>query len=357
MSGLKKILAMTLIMASSTSWVFGNQVKTFFPPKHWEITLDMNDFEPFDVLTEKAILGGRIADDFVISILVEQVKPGTPASRVRLAYDSRALMFGQKETKRVFELNDIAVLAFHHKADTPILHTADLNEAEKKFVEEAVKDRWSYHGYFVKEDVAFDIHLSFDMTAARKVQVENILRSFKIKQTNELKDIAPIGRMLDKYDPNTLKAGLSFAAKYPKNSDIYYILGEYCLDRKNYSKAQQFYLKALENHKSQPILLFKALWMCYDGLGLSYGIQKQYEKSFVYFKKGYEMAKDLDDNYIASSAYNLACIYAETNDVKQSLKFLKESISLKKSNKAQAQNDSSFEKLKNNPEFQKLVDN
>jgi len=331
------------------------EVKILFPPKHWEITLDVNNFEPWDVLTERAILGGHTANDFVISVLVDQVKPGTPASDVRKKYGSRALAFGQEETKRIYDLNDVAILAFHHKADTPVTHTADLNEQDKKFVEEAVKDRWSYHGYIVKGDVAFDIHLSFDMTDARKVRAEQILKSFKIKETNELKDIAPIGRMFENNDPNTLDAGLAFAAKYPKDSDIYYILGEYCFRKKDYSKAQEFYLKALENHRSQPLLSPDVLWLCYDGLGLSYGIQKQYEKSFVYFKKGYEMAEDLDNAHLAFSAYNLACMYAETNDVQKSLKFLKESISLEKSNKAQAQEDSSFEKLKDNPEFQKLV--
>ena len=350
-----RVVILSFILVLSTT-VYA-QVKILFPPRHWEITLDVNNFEPWDVLTESAILGGDTADDFVITVLVEQVEPGTPSSDVRKEYGSRALAFGQEETKRIFDLNDIAILSFHHKADTPITHIADLNDAEKKLVEDVVKDRWSYHGYFVKEDVAFDIHLSFDMTEARKVRAEQILKSFKIKETNELKDIAPIGRMFDNNDPNILNAGLVFVAKYPKDSDIYYILGEYCFRKKDYSKALEYYLKALENHKSQPLLSPDVLWLCYDGLGLSYGIQKQYEKSFVYFKKGYKMAQDLDDTFIASSAFNLACIYAETNDVQNSLKFLKESISLKKTNKAQAQKDSSFEKLKDNPEFQKLVGN
>jgi tetratricopeptide (TPR) repeat protein len=350
-----RVIILSLILVLTTT-VYA-QVKILFPPRHWEITLDVNDFEPWDVLTERAIVGGRAADDFVISVLVDQVKPGTPASDVRQEYGSRALLFGQKETKRVYDLNDIAVLAFHHKADTPMTHTADLNEHDKKFAEDAVKDRWSYHGYIVKEDVAFDIHLSFDMTEARKVRAEQILKSFKIKETNELKDIAPVGRLFENNDPNTLNAGLVFAAKYPKDSDIYYILGEFCFRKKDYSKAQEYYLKALENHKSQPLLSTDVLWLCYDGLGLSYGIQKQYEKSFVYFKKGYKMAQGLDNPHIASSAFNLACMYAEANDVPNSLKFLKESISLEKTNKAQAQKDSSFEKLKGNPEFQKLVGN
>jgi len=345
------ILSLILVLSSTVY----SQVKILFPPRHWEITLNVNNFEPFDVLTERAILGGRIADDFVISVLVEQVKPGTPASEVREKYGLRSLAFGQKETKRIFDLNDIAVLAFHHKADTPMTRMKDYNESERKFIEEAAKDRWSYHGYVVKEDAAFDIHLSFDMTAARKVQAEQILRSFKINETNELKDIAPVGRMLENDDPNILSAGLVFAAKYPKNSDIYYILGEYCFRKKDYSKAAEFYLKALENHKSQPLLSPDVLWLCYDGLGLSYGHQKQYEKSLVYFEKGCEMARHLDDKHLASSTYSLACIYAETNDVQKSLKFLKESILLNRSNKAEAKNDSSFEKLKDNPEFKKLV--
>jgi tetratricopeptide (TPR) repeat protein len=333
------------------------QVKILFPPRHWEITLDVNNFEPWDVLTERTILGGRTADDFVISVLFNQVKPGTLASNVRQEYGSRALMFGQKESKSVFDLNDIAVLAFHHKADTPITHTADLNESEKKFAEGVVKDRWSYHGYVVKEDVAFDIHLSFNMTTARKSEAERILKSFKIKQTNELKDIAPVYRMFQNSDSNALEAAMTFTKKYPKNGDIYYILGEYFFGKKDYSKSQQYYFKALENHKCQPIVSTDAIWLCYDGLGLSYGIQKQYEKSLVYFKKGYKMAQDLDDAHIASSAYNLACTYAETNDVQNSLMFLKESISFKKDKKDEARNDSSFEKLKDNPEFQKLVGN
>lgn len=348
------ILSLLLILTAN---VYA-QVKILFPPKHWEITLDINNFEPWDVITtERTIMGGRTADDFVISVLYNQVEPNTPASKVRDKYGSRSLKMGQKESKRVYDLHGISVLAFHHRTDTPLTHMSDHNESEKKFMEEVVKDRWSYHGYCVKDDVAFDIHLSFDMTPDRKDKAERIIKSFKIKPTNELREIAPIDRMFDKTDPNTLKAGLAFAAKYPQNSDICFMLGEYCGRTKDYAKAQQFYLKALENHKSQPILFPEALWLCYDGLGLSYGMQKQYESSMLYLKKGYDMARYFDDSHIASSAYNLACMYAETNDVQNSLKFLKESISLEKSNKEQARNDSSFEKLKGNPEFQKLVGN
>jgi len=331
------------------------EVKTFFPPKHWEITIEANDFEPYDVLTEKAILGGRIADDFTVTVLVERVNPGTTVSEVREEYGSRALEFGQKETQLIFDLNDVAVLAFQWKADTAISRTTDLTAPQKKFLEKTVKNHWSYHGYFVKEDVAFDIHLSFEITPARKLKAEQILESFKVNRTDELKDIAHIGRMLDKSDPNTLNEGLSFAAKYPKNSDIYYILGDYCFNRKDYSKAQQFYLKSLENHKSQPILLPYALWMCYDGLGMSYGIQKQYEKSFVYLKKGYEIAQNLDDNYVASSAYNLACLYAETGDVENTIKYLAESVKLNPESKEQAKHDSSFANLKEDQRFKNLI--
>jgi tetratricopeptide (TPR) repeat protein len=343
------ILSIILILSAAVS----AQVKILFPPKQWEITLDVNNFEPSDVLTGKPIMGGRTGDDFIIDITTEQVEPGTPVSKAREEYSKRDLAFAQKDSVVSFDFNNIACIAFYHKADMPITHKKDKNKSEKELVKEVVNNRWSYHGYIVKEDVAFDVNISFNMTDAGKARVEQILKSIKIDDSAELKELSPILRMR-KSEVNTLTTALIFADKYPKNSGIYYFIGEIYFGVGNYPKAQEYYLKALKCHKSEPLVFADALWFCYDGLGLTYSMQKQYEQAIVYLTKSYEMTKN-DNAHRANSAYHLASVYAMTDNVPKSLEFLKESVSLQKSNKGRALDDSSFKKLKDNPKFKKLV--
>ena len=98
--------------------------------------------------------------------------------------------------------------------------------------------------------------------------------------------------------------------------------------------------------------------MCCDGLGLINGYQQNYQKSLSYFKRCYEIAEKFDDSYyMASTCYNLACLYAETNKAPMCLKFLKQSISLDNKTREKAARDPSFENLKNNPQFRKLINN
>lgn len=343
------ILSLILIISAAVN----AQVKILFPPKQWEITLDVNNFEPQDVLPGKAIMGGQTGDGFIIDITTEKVEPNTPASRVREEDSKRILAFAEKDSTRSFDLDNIACLAFQHKAESPIKNKKDKNKSEKELVKEVVNNRWSYHGYIVKEDVAFDVNISFNMTDAGRVRVEQILKSIKIDDSAELKELSPILRKR-KSEINTLTTALIFADKYPKSSGIYYFIGESYFGVGNYPKAQEYYLKALECHKSEPLVFADALWFCYDGLGLTYSMQKQYEQALVYLTKSYEMTKN-DNAHRANSAYHLASVYAMTDNVPKSLEFLKESVLLQKSNKGRALNDSSFKKLKDNSKFKKLV--
>jgi tetratricopeptide (TPR) repeat protein len=121
--------------------------------------------------------------------------------------------------------------------------------------------------------------------------------------------------------------------------------------------AEKAYLRALENHKTQPIFNPRSLWLCYDGLGMVYGLSKRYEPSKTYFQKGYQHAMNMeDDRYLARSAYNLACVHAEAGDLQSCMTHLAEAIKLDPARKKQAQTDSSFAGVKDEAEFKKLME-
>ena len=62
-----------------------------------------------------------------------------------------------------------------------------------------------------------------------------------------------------------------------------------------------------------------------------------------------------ENGKIVISAYNLACLYAETNNYKTSLKYLEKAISLNPTYKTKAKADSSFAGIRNQVDFRNLV--
>jgi hypothetical protein len=352
------------ILSFSASLTYGSKVKTFVPSKPWQVTIDVNDFEPWGLqLSYKSILGGRTKDGITITIIVEKTKPGTSPAKIREIYGHpTSLKFGKEETIEKIDFENLAVVAFQWaKPDL-----GKLNKKDLQFVEDVIKDKWSFRGYLVKEDVAFDIHLSADMDKHTNNQMIDIIKSFQITPSTEIQELIDLHKAFYKKferdrDKNTqikerLELISNFIKKYPGNPDALGFMADYYLNTDRTEKATLTYLKALKNHKSQPSRFPTSLWQCYDGLGLCYGMSKEYDQSKKYFELGYELAEEMkDSHYIASSAYNLACLFAELNDADNSIKYLIKSIKLNPDSKEEAKKDPSFTKIKDNQRFKNIV--
>lgn len=342
------------------------EVKTFVPGKPWQVTIDLNEFEPLDLLGDKTILGGRTNDGITITIIVEKTKLGTKPDKIRKVYGYKtASKFGKKETIEEIDVNNIAIIAYKwSEKNIP----DDLNEPQTEWAKDAMKDKWGYHGYTVKDDIAFDIHLSADMPRHTKEQLLDMIKSFEIEPSTETKELIEVyNEFYKEFDQDIdrsiqtkerLNLALGFARKYPGNPDVWVFIGDHYLTTHNNKQAQTCYLKALQKHRLQPLRFPLSTWTCYDGLGLYYGMSGRYDLSKQYFESAYKLAKDMKEpHYIASSAYNLACLYAETNDVQKSVKYLEEAIKLKPETREEAKKDSSFSGIKDKREFKDLIYN
>jgi len=360
------IFAELFVLFFSAGLTYGSEVKTFVPSKPWQVTIDVNDFQPNDLqFRYKTILGGRTKDDIIITIIIEKTKPGTTPDKIREIYGHpTSLKFGKKETIEKNNFDNFAVIAFQWTE--PDL--GDLKKSESEWVKEVIKNKWSFRGYTVKDDVAFDIHLSTDMDKHTKNQMLDIFKSFQITPSTEIKELAELNKALyNKFEKNRdknvqikerLKLANEFSKKYPSNPDVHIFLGDFYLHNDDLGRAKAAYLKALQNHSSQPLRSPATLWLCYDGLGLCHGMSKEYDQSKKYFVMGYELAEEMEDPlYIASSAYNLACLFAELNDADNSIKYLIKSIKLNPDSKEDAKKDPSFTNIKDNQRFKNIVSN
>lgn len=358
------IFAGLFVLFLSAGPTYGSKVKTFVPSKPWQVTIDANDFEPWDLqIGYKTILGGRTKDDINMTIIVEKTTPGTTPDKIREIYGHpTSLKFGKKETIEKIDCYNFAVIAFQW-AEPDLGY---LKKSDSEWVKETIKNKWSFRGYVVKEDMAFDIHLSADMDKHTKNQMLDIFKSFQITPSTEMKELNELNKALyNKFEKNRdknvqikerLKLAIEFSKKHPGNPDVHIFLGDFYLHNDDLGRAKAAYLKALQNHSSQPLRSPASLWLCYDGLGLCHGMSKEYDKSKKYFELGYELAEEMkDSHYIASSAYNLACLFAELNDADNSVKYLIKSIKLNPDSKEEAKKDPSFTNIKDNQRFKNIV--
>ena len=223
----------------------------------------------------------------------------------------------------------------------------------------------SFNGYTAKDDFSFDIHVSADVSKTAKPQVLDMIRSFEITASPELAEMRKLGSdlkaaALPQERENLL---LAFTQKYPHNAWAFSLLAEEYFNAKQDQMAEQAYLKALENHRKQPIINPLDLWLCYDGLGLIRLKAKRYDVAKPYFEKGYKCAHDMhgignqekSKEAVAHSAYSFACLYAKTGDLKACLKYLGEAIQVSPAKKTDAKKDPDFDGVKDEPDFKKLV--
>jgi tetratricopeptide (TPR) repeat protein len=351
-----QVLALAVLLTISCN-LSAKQIKCFVPSKPWAVTIDLNDFEPWDFLGPKTILGGNSKDGLDITILIEKADEGIDPRKIREIYGQMdAQKFGRKETIEQIDINNVAILAFNWA--TPQM--PEINELDSNFVKAATKDRWSFHGYAVKDDVAFDIHISCLLTKYSKHEIVDIIKTFKISPSTEMEEFEKLhdslGDNLSNYDKVTRLR--RFTEKYPGNPVGMFFLAEQYLHSKQLKLAKDAYLKAIDNNKTQPFDSPVKLWLCYDGLGMACGMAGEYSMSQQYLESGFKLASEIKEpKQISASAYNLACLYAETNKIDECLKYLAEAIKLNPELKKEAPGDSSFSKIKEDARFKNLVGN
>jgi tetratricopeptide (TPR) repeat protein len=132
---------------------------------------------------------------------------------------------------------------------------------------------------------------------------------------------------------------------------------DYLLRR--YKEAIASYQKGLELEKKerQERRLDKTSWrVLVDNLGMAYGVTGDLKHA----KETFEYGLSEDPRY-PMFYYNMACTYAETNDLASTLTYLKKAFEYKANaipgeGMPDPRKDDSFQRFMKNPEFRKLVD-
>jgi len=153
--------------------------------------------------------------------------------------------------------------------------------------------------------------------------------------------LAPVAVAQDESD---LKAGDPETRKLLEEGSRFYLVG-------NYKKAIPPYQKALDREKANRTVS-QAIWrVLVDNLGMSYGISGDLEKA----KDTFEYGLSKDPKY-PMFHYNMACTYAEMNDVDKTIEYLKRAFEYK-DNMIKGERfpdpwgDDSFQRFMNNEKF------
>ncbi len=126
--------------------------------------------------------------------------------------------------------------------------------------------------------------------------------------------------------------------------------------RHDYKKAIQLYRKALALEKKEPTLE-KNIWrVLVDNLGMSYGLSGNHKKA----KEIFEYGLSKDDKY-PMFYYNLACAYAEMNDLDNAIVNLKRAFEYKENmipgeRMPNPETDSSFSRYLKNEKFRRALE-
>jgi tetratricopeptide (TPR) repeat protein len=144
--------------------------------------------------------------------------------------------------------------------------------------------------------------------------------------------------------------------KIAKETMMYASQGSAAYLKQDYKKAIQLYSRALELEKKEPTLERDIWRVVVDNLGMSYGISGDNKKA----KEVFEYGLSKDDKY-PMFYYNLACAYAEMNDLDNAIVNLKRAFEYKENMIAGERipnpaTDDSFARYLKNEKFRRALE-
>jgi tetratricopeptide (TPR) repeat protein len=198
-------------------------------------------------------------------------------------------------------------------------------------------DQKNIYACLAQDNVYADIQLSkMQYTAADAPLFQSILKSVRLQP-----------------EPSRI---IQTQAPKPPNSRDLLDIGNALYRQNNYAQAIPPYQKAFELEKAEP-QLDRTLWrVLIDNLGLAYTMTGQLTKARSTFEQGIQA----DPTY-PMFHYNLACTFAEMNDLDHSMQSLKTAFRYRKNRSPgeagmpNPRQDSSFQRFMKNETFRDLV--
>lgn len=146
----------------------------------------------------------------------------------------------------------------------------------------------------------------------------------------------------DKKIFNDFIDSITLNENYIPSSYDNFIFGSYFYNYQNYKKAAKYYKRALEQEKGNPVLSDELWTVLVDNLGMAFGISGDLKNSKETLEYGLSKKPQYPMFY-----YNLACMYAESDDLDNAIKNLSKAFeykdnSLKGESIPDPEKDSSF---------------
>lgn len=284
------------------------------PAKDWGVVLNLPGFAVRAVETKpegrRYMVAENETTNVVVSLTLEQVKPGTPASSCRESLE--------KKTKNApLKIQDVR---FSRSGDVDVMQYVVPEFRGQRVNQESMFACQIYDNTYI------DLHVSkVNYVAADEPLFAGVLNSMHIDkvQRSSVELVEQASRLYLQHD---------------------------------YQGAIGPYSQALELEKANPKLQ-KSLWyVLVDNLGMSYGITGDLAKA----KETFEYGVSKDPTYPLFH-YNLACTYAEMGDATEAENYLKKAFDYKANvlpgeSIPDPRKDDSFEKLMKNKEFRELAD-
>lgn len=217
-----------------------------------------------------------------------------------------------KKSIKMWELGDLAVVEY----DVPLVPNGPVQK--------------NYRAYMVHDQCWIDIHISkLSVSAKDEVAVRKLLESVHIAKGAAREEAGDVSEELTK------------AARLYKKRD--------------YKQAAVSFKRVLDSEKKKRTLNEKMWRYTVDSLGMSYGMSGQLKKAEATFKHG--ISKDAK---YAMFHYNLACTYAEMDDLDRALPCLEKAIQykdnqIKGEHLPDPRTDSSFRKYAQDKRFLDVV--
>lgn len=154
---------------------------------------------------------------------------------------------------------------------------------------------------------------------------------------------------IDRQEKNEKSNGDSTAQEHFRKGSLYFRDGEF-------GKAAQHYRQAFDLEKKNPTLPRQFWYVLIDNLGMSYGISGDLNKAEDIFEYGISK-----DSTYPLFYYNMACTYAEREDLQNCIKYLRIAFRYK-ANVLEGEEfphpatDDSFRRFMKNEEFLRVLE-
>jgi tetratricopeptide (TPR) repeat protein len=267
----------------------------WLPEKSWAVKSDGRNFELsvhefLPDLQGENLQAENKQNGLVMSVFLEPAKIKITASEYRtLTLGDLKAKLSKNTEVRTYEKGSFAFTDYTIRKVEDLRGTGpQFNEYIEKFGGDTDFNQRNVFIYIIKDDTWLNFHLSKVLYSDEDAAIfENFISSITI---------------VDAFQPSSVKL---------------FEFGTYYYRQENYKAAIKYYGKALELEKAKQELPDDLWLVLVDNLGMAYGISGDFENAKSTLDYGVSKKPSYPMFY-----YNLACNYAEQNDLENSLKNL-----------------------------------